>query len=56
MKKSRMFLIASSMVVFSMFATAIESFALRVLNYEFVCVGSGGTCLDSVVITAPKIK
>jgi hypothetical protein len=50
MKKSRFFLIAASMVVFSMFATAIESFALRVLDYTYNCVGSGGNCLDTVVI------
>jgi len=55
MKKNRSFLIASTIVAFSMFANVVETFALRVLDYTYNCVGCGGNCLDTVVVQPKKI-
>jgi len=50
MTKNRKLMIAVAMVVFSMVATTVQSYALRVLDYTYHCVGSGGNCLPTVVV------
>ncbi len=32
----------------------VENSALRVLDYTWKCVGSGGTCGDTIVVKPPK--
>lgn len=53
MKKKALIL---GVFAFTLFAAPITSFAARVLNYEWKCVGSGGSCLDTVVVVGKRIQ
>jgi hypothetical protein len=50
MKKSRLFVATLALTAIATFGTIAKTYALRVLEYTWNCVGSGGNCLDTVVI------
>jgi hypothetical protein len=55
MKKAHFIFVAASMVIVTMLTTVVKSLAkdappLRVLDYTYRCVGSGGNCLPTVII------
>ncbi len=53
--KTKRILIVTALTCGALLAN-VQSFALRVLDYTYNCVGCGGNCLDSVIIKDGKIQ